>query len=102
MIGLYYILDGHEPKQTNDMEVWHRLMFGEESDKRTVAFDQIGDVMVSTVFLGLNHALGDEDRILFETMVFGGPLDRECVRYATWDEAEHGHAVMVDRVKARV
>jgi hypothetical protein len=31
-------------------------------------------------------------------MVFGGDLNRECERYATWDEAEAGHKAMLDRV----
>lgn len=40
--------------------------------------------------------------ILFETMVFGGPLNEEQVRYVTWDEAERGHAEMVARVRAAI
>jgi hypothetical protein len=35
---------------------------------------------------------------LFETMVFGGPLNGEMDRYATWDEAEAGHKAMLDAV----
>jgi hypothetical protein len=27
----------------------------------------------------------------FETMVFGGPHDREMERYETWEEAKLGH-----------
>ena len=32
-------------------------------------------------------------------MVFGGPLDQECVRYATRTEAEVGHTKMIERVR---
>ena len=37
--------------------------------------------------------------MLFETMVFGGPMDQEQDRCTTWDEAEAMHAAMVARVK---
>jgi len=68
-------------------------------DDRRVALDK--DVApgaeVSTVFLGLDHAFGDGPPVLFETMVFGGPLDGEQDRYCTWDEAVAGHAAMLAR-----
>lgn len=49
------------------------------------------DVQVSTVFLGLDHGYGEGPPILFETLVFGGPLDQSGDRYCTWEEAEAGH-----------
>jgi hypothetical protein len=61
----------------------------------------IGDARVSTVFLEIDHRFVDEGPpILFETLVFGGPMDGEMERYATWEEAEQGHADMVFRVTA--
>lgn len=69
-------------------------------DKRRVAADAIGDVRVSTVFLGMNHAHTPvEPPLWFETMVFNGPLDGEMDRYTTWEAAAEGHAAMVERVK---
>jgi hypothetical protein len=48
------------------------------------------------VFLGIDHNFfGDGPPILFETMVFGGPMDQDQRRYSTWDEAEFGHAAIV-------
>ena len=92
-----YILKGHEAVPADLME-WAQWF---ETADRTVAKAQLpGDVSVSTVFLGLNHDfLGDGPPILFETMIFGGPLDLEEARYATWDEAEEGHAAMVKRAE---
>jgi hypothetical protein len=46
---------------------------------------------VSTVFLGINHRFGPGKPLLFETMVFGGPLDELCWRYETWQQAGRGH-----------
>jgi len=69
--------------------------------ERRVARDEVGDSDVSTVFLQLDHSFtGRPPPLVFETMVFGGPLDGECERYATWDEAEMGHARMIARVRS--
>ena len=57
-------------------------------------------IEVSTIFMGLDHNFSNEGPpILFETMVFGGALDQEQARYATWEEAEAGHKAMVEMVK---
>jgi len=63
-------------------------------------------IHVSTVFLGIDHGhdFGQSGYkpLLFETMVFGGPLDGQIQRYATWTGAEAGHAKMVQKVKDAV
>jgi hypothetical protein len=93
----YYILKGREVVRVNSLKEWAQTF--EEADRR-VASDEVGDVRVSTVFLGLDHGFGSDVPIVFETMVFGGALDQEQVRYATYDEAEAGHKAMLERVKA--
>jgi hypothetical protein len=55
-------------------------------------------ITVSTVFLGLDHASGDGPPLLFETMVFNGPLHNDMDRYSNWTEAEMGHDAMVSRI----
>lgn len=51
---------------------------------------------VSTVWLGNNMRFyGDGDPLVFESMVFGGPLDGETVRYSYWHDATAGHAELV-------
>ncbi len=90
-----YILDGHEVKEVGLME-WAKWY---ETADRHVDKTKIGDVEVSTVFLGLNHNYGDGAPLLFETMIFGGMHDREMKRYATWEEAEAGHKEMVAKAK---
>lgn len=59
--------------------------------------DQIGEILVSTVWLGLDHSFGGDKPILFETMVFGPEgtpekTDLACWRYSTEQEALEGHA----------
>lgn len=49
-------------------------------------------LMISTVFLGLDHNFyGRGPPLLFETMVFGGEHDGDQWRCATWTEAEADH-----------
>ena len=69
----YAILDGHEIVVV-DLMTWAKWF--EDKDK-TVERTSIGDVKVSTVFLGVDHSWGGGKSLWFETMIFGGPLDQE-------------------------
>jgi hypothetical protein len=51
------------------------------------------------VFLGLDHSFRQGPPILWETMVFGGPLDGEMMRYTSRAEAFDGHQEMCRRVR---
>jgi len=93
----YYKLEGHTPVVCSNALEWAQW-FESVKEERIVAKTKIGDIEVSTVFLGLDHSYNGKP-LLFETMIFGGPLDQEMDRYTTWDEAVAGHAVMVERVK---
>jgi hypothetical protein len=107
----FWILDGKEVVGTDDVLKWGK-MFEEESRivrqedikplERDGLFSPVEcfDCRVSTVFLGLDHSYGSGGPDIFETMVFGGPLDLEERRYSTWDEAELGHLQMVWRVQS--
>ena len=86
----YYMLDAqHRLSSTSDVRVWAKWY---ESADRRVAESFVAGTRVSTVFLGIDHNFSNKGpALLFETMVFGGPLDGECHRWATWKEAEAGH-----------
>ena len=90
------ILVGHAVIPT-DLMTWARWL---EKAECRVARETVAGSEISTVFLGLNHQWGQGPPLLFETMVFGGPLDQEQERYSTWEEAETGHRAMVGRVRA--
>ena len=55
-------------------------------------------ILVSTVFLGLDHGFGGVP-MLFETMIFGGKHDMFQERYTSLQEAEEGHALALELVK---
>ncbi len=88
-----YILseDKKTPLPANDLFSWSVWM--ENAENRRVAYTEVGDYDVSTVFLGLDHNFGSGGSpILFETMVFNRKTDLEmCVRSSTWEEAKKGH-----------
>lgn len=102
---LYYVLDAEgQPVPTEDrLAAWALL---EDAAKRRIAADEVGELLVSTVFLGMDHNFIGGPPILFETMVFRTPInppfahDLECHRYATRAEAEAGHAEVVARLRA--
>jgi hypothetical protein len=92
----HWILEGEKLKEV-DLMTWARWF---EASDRCVASDDVSDSRISTVFIGLDHNFGLGPPLLFETMVFGGPLDQECERYSTLEGARRGHEEMVQRVKS--
>ncbi len=82
-----YILDGRTPVPA-DLLKWARWF---ETADRQVAHDLIGDISVSTIFVGLDISPTGGPPLVFETMIFGGGLSHSEWRYATWEEAEAGH-----------
>lgn len=89
----FFGLDGSEL----DVLEWAATPFEERIVGNTHLPNGDEEVRVSTIWLGLDHALGDPPMI-FETMVFGGPTDMEQHRYATLEEARVGHAGVVEMV----
>jgi hypothetical protein len=85
----WYVLDGRTPRRVGSLYEWARWM---ETAHRHVAVDWVGNVRVSTVFLGLDHQHGNGPPLLFETMIFAGEHDQYQDRCSTWEEAELMHA----------
>lgn len=98
-----YILDGEKnPVPVDFGDPRHVAMWSYEhgvGPQRRVDRTTIGDVRVSTVFLGVDHGHGSDRPILFETMIFGGERHEEQRRYCTWQEAEEGHRELVDELR---
>jgi hypothetical protein len=94
-----YILDNsHRAIQCKSSLEWSSWM---KKSNRVVAKTEVGDFLVSTVFLGIDHNhLGKGDPLLFESMVFDSHgRGSEMQRYFIWDEAEIGHTEMVHKLK---
>lgn len=89
----HYILDERgEPVET-DLYTW--AAWFEDPTNRVIAHDRdesgTRDLLVSTIFLGLDHGYGDGPPVLWETMVLKGKGDVYCERYTSRAEALAGH-----------
>lgn len=105
----FYVIKQGEPVPASAAEFGEWLQHAKETDRRIAATmvqrgvpgTAPGDVAgvrvdVSTVFLGLNHAFGDGEPLLYETMVFGGPHDGRQLRCSTREEAVALHRLTVE------
>lgn len=91
---LFYKLEGHKPVACYS---YKELSLGK--DVFRVALTKMYGMTISTVFLVIDHGFGEGPPVLFETMIFGGPLDQTTMRYCTWEEAEEGHNLCVQKVQ---
>lgn len=96
----YYILRDLKLVQVGLLE-WAMWL---ENMQNSIDHTTIGETNVSTVFLGIDYNfcftdLPNHRPILFESMIFGGPLDQFQWRYSTLGEAKQGHAELVAAVR---
>jgi len=91
-----YILDENHNVVSATFLEWMEWLTADPTRAR-VALTAVGNVEVSTVFLGFTMRPGG---LVFETMVFGGKFDKVQRRYSTWDEAVAGHNGLVREVEA--
>lgn len=79
---------------------WHQLLSA--IHYRVVKQTEVGPILVSTVWLGLNHGLYEDEPIIFETMLFtadtGRSLDWQD-RYSSLGAAQLGHAAVVSKLR---
>lgn len=98
----YYILQGKLAVPVKTLEEFGARF---EHKNRFVAQTKIGGVVVSTVFLGIDHSFSTAPEalpILFETMVFRGGKGDDMERCGSWEEAEAQHKAMVAKVRAEI
>ena len=96
----FYMLDAdHNVITTDDIGAWGDWFA--DINNRRVAETEVGNVIISTVCLGLDHNWsGTGPPLLFETMVFVEDDGHETYRCSTWAEAEAQHARVVAEVQA--
>jgi hypothetical protein len=95
-----YVLVGRTPVAERDWMSWATWM---EDHSPIVRQDELeDDTVVSTVFLGFDHGWFHAKQttpVLFETTVFGGDFDGTARRWTSWEEAEAGHAAILELVR---
>ncbi len=100
-LGLYILNAAGEPEQCHDLLAWAEWMAHADRHVSQDLDEGVGAtrVSVSTIFLGVNYRhFGEGPPILWETMVFGGPLDLVGDRYTSREAAALGHQAMCARV----
>ena len=86
-----YVLNGEDPVATDDVLAW--CDWFEKAD-RAVDRTQIGDACVLTTFTGLDRSWSrDDQRVLWETTIFGGPHHGRGQRHVSKMAALVGHAL---------
>lgn len=89
--------DPYTPAGLAGLLEWARWF--EDADRRVMCSQFFDLCVVSTVFLGLDHAWGGGPPLLYETMVFWDDQGaHEMARCATWLEAEAQHRAMCAHV----
>lgn len=84
--------------QAMSLDEWSKAF----EEERHIGDDTIGGQRVSTVWLGINHNWGSGPTLIFETMIFGGPHDKYCERFATEEGARQGHWRIVQALRQGV
>lgn len=103
-----YILDGHEVIEEPDIRKWANWYetanrhVNQTTATVSLGGENVGEIRISTIFLGIDHSFEEGPPLLFETMVFGGKLDLEMDRCSTWGAAEKMHDLMLEKVKLAV
>lgn len=88
----WYILD-EDNKPVKSTIIQYSEWIEANRERKAVKQEHIGDIRISTVFLGLDHAWPKDDvkPLLWETMIFGGEHDQYMDRYTSYEDALEGH-----------
>jgi len=96
----WYILDeNNKPIRSTIVDCGEWLE--ENPERKVVRQETIGDIFVSTVFLGLDHAWNSGIPVLWETMIFGGEHDQYQERYTSYEDALEGHQIALNLVNQK-
>jgi RimJ/RimL family protein N-acetyltransferase len=98
MTGRYILRADGTPVEEPDLERWAHWMA--DAHARRVAWTEVGQWTISTVFLGIDHSFGHGPPLLWETMVFGpAPWDDAQWRYTNREAALAEHDQIAERVR---
>ena len=97
---MFYILENHVPRPPKNLLEFYE--FRGNPENFIVKQEDVGQYSVSTVFVGLNmdHLHITATGIWFETMISDLRGWGSATCYETWEEAEKGHAEVVERLKS--
>lgn len=99
--GRHFILVDRRPMPANLMTWarWFEATHG--TPQQVVARDEIDDVTITTAFRSLPAIEYGNPTLLFESVISGGRWHGGMRLYASWAEAEAGHHLLCEKVRAR-
>lgn len=102
-MGNYYLLDENNVPYEVTLEEFAESDIWVDRKRNTVARNEFGDVLVSTVFLGIDHSfgMGESAPILFETMILGGEYDGYQIRCSDWNTAQKHHNQALELITSK-
>lgn len=98
---MFYLLDDNKKPYQVSLAESYKLY--ENMDMKVTARDQVNEVVISTVFLGIDHNILNSSSnvpVLWETMIFNGEHDGYQERYTSHEDALAGHQRALDLVKS--
>lgn len=96
MSGKYILTEAGEAVLEPDIRKWAQW-FENSGQRRAVEQTTLpGGTLISTVFLAVDHGFAGGLPVLWETLIFGGPLDGAMDRYTSREDAEAGHKHYVE------
>jgi hypothetical protein len=95
----HYILDEEGEPVAVDFMTWAEWFKAGDKTRVVLQDHPTRDVLVSTVFLSLDHQWGQGPPVLWETMIFGGPFSQFQERYTSRLDALRGHALALALVE---
>lgn len=95
---LYILNSDGTPVEEPNLERWAHWMA--DPHARRVAWTEVGEWSVSTIFLGSDHAFGNGLPVLWETMVFGPePWNDVQWQYTSREAALAEHDQIAEHVR---
>ena len=94
----WYILDENNKPVRSASVIEAAEWLDKNPERKAVKQENIGDIFISTVFLGLDHAWDSDIPVLWETMIFGGEHDQYQERYTSYEDALEGHQIALNLV----
>jgi hypothetical protein len=95
---MWYILDENNLPIKADIKDYIKWDL-KNHEKRIVKQENINDVRVSTVFLGLDMGYTSKFPLLWETMIFNGEHDQYQEKYTSYKNALEGHKRAIELIK---
>jgi len=96
---MWYKLDSNNNpipcSSVNEYQEWYKI-HGDTVAKSNFLDASGKQIIVSTVFLGLDHSYNSKVPVLWETMIFGGEHDQYQRRYTNFYDSLEGHNESID------